>query len=572
MGKERSSLSELTIRGIGVIESAELEFKPGLTVLTGETGAGKTMVLTALNLILGSKSDADFVRKGSDRLVVSGKFKVGANVADSIEQSGGIVEDGEVIISRVVTSEGKSKITLGGVSSTATQVSELSQLLIEIHAQSSSARLAKSSVQRELLDSYGGYETEISAYESVFHSYQELGKRIKELRKQLSERDSEIDRLNEFISDFSKVTPEANELEMIDNEISRLGSVEALNTGLSIALSALLEDENSAANAIQSARKAIDGLKGKDSDLDILIEQYGDLVYNFGEISSAISRYLSKLESDPQRFEYLQSRKSDLNSLLKRHGKGSEREVAYQNLLIEGANAKQRLQDLSGGDARLVELEKEALSLFTKLSDCAKVLTQARTKSSKEISKAITAEVVGLAMANAQVQVEITSGDYADIRSYSNVGVDEVSFLFTSHKDGNLLPISKAASGGELSRVMLALEVVLAKNSPVGTYIFDEVDAGVGGKAAVEVGRRLAALAKSSQVIVVTHLAQVAAWADNHLVVSKSENGSVTQSNVSEVTGEARKQEVARLLSGQDKSLTAQEHAAELLAMVQDSR
>ena len=572
MGKERSSLSELTIRGIGVIESAELEFKPGLTVLTGETGAGKTMVLTALNLILGSKSDADFVRKGSDRLVVSGKFKVGANVADSIEQSGGIVEDGEVIISRVVTSEGKSKITLGGVSSTATQVSELSQLLIEIHAQSSSARLAKSSVQRELLDSYGGYETEISAYETVFHSYQELGKRIKELRKQLSERDSELDRLKEFISDFSKLTPEANELEMIDNEISRLGSVEALNTGLSIALSALLEDENSAANAIQSARKAIDGLKGKDSDLDILIEQYGDLVYNFGEISSAISRYLSKLEADPQRFEYLQSRKSDLNSLLKRYGKGSEREVSYQNLLIEGADAKQRLQDLSGGDARLVELEKEALSLFTKLSDCAKVLTQARTKSSKEISKAITAEVVGLAMANAQVQVEITSGDYADIRSYSNVGVDEVSFLFTSHKDGNLLPISKAASGGELSRVMLALEVVLAKNSPVGTYIFDEVDAGVGGKAAVEVGRRLAALAKSSQVIVVTHLAQVAAWADNHLVVSKSENGSVTQSNVSEVTGEARKQEVARLLSGQDKSLTAQEHAAELLAMVQDSR
>ena len=572
MGKERSSLSELTIRGIGVIESAELEFKPGLTVLTGETGAGKTMVLTALNLILGSKSDADFVRKGSDRLVVSGKFKVGANLADSIEQSGGIVEDGEVIISRVVTSEGKSKITLGGVSSTATQVSELSQLLIEIHAQSSSARLAKSSVQRELLDSYGGYETEISAYETVFHSYQELGKRIKELRKQLSERDSEIDRLKEFISDFSKLTPEANELEMIDNEISRLGSVEALNTGLSIALSALLEDENSAANAIQSARKAIDGLKGKDSDLDILIEQYGDLVYNFGEISSAFSRYLSKLEADPQRFEYLQSRKSDLNSLLKRYGKGSEREVSYQNLLIEGADAKQRLQDLSGGDARLVELEKEALSLFTKLSDCAKVLTQARTKSSKEISKAITAEVVGLAMANAQVQVEITSGDYADIRSYSNVGVDEVSFLFTSHKDGNLLPISKAASGGELSRVMLALEVVLAKNSPVGTYIFDEVDAGVGGKAAVEVGRRLAALAKSSQVIVVTHLAQVAAWADNHLVVSKSEYGSVTQSNVSEVTGEARKQEVARLLSGQDKSLTAQEHAAELLAMVQDSR
>jgi len=569
VGNERSSLTELSIRSIGVIDSAELELKPGLTVLTGETGAGKTMVLTALNLILGAKSDSDFVRKGSERLVASGKFKISKKLALEIEESGGVVEDGEVVISRTVTSEGKSKISLGGVPSTLTQVLELSQSLIEIHAQSSSARLSKSSIQRDLLDSYGDYGNELKVYSQAFEKFQDLSKRVLALRKQMGERDSEIVRLEAFIAEFEKVSPQPDELSSVENEISRLGSVEALNSGLSLAISALLDDENSAANGIQSARKALDGLKGKDSDLDALIDQYADLVFNFSDISNGLSRYLSKLEADPKRFDFLQARKADLNLLLKRFGRGSEKEESYRNLLKDGDEAKEKLRDLSGGDARLLELESEAEVAFGEMRNAGVLLTKQRIKFAKELSKEISEELHSLAMASARVEVEVKTANENDVKGFSPFGLDEIQFLFTSHKDGNLLPLSKAASGGELSRVMLALEVVLAKNSPVGTYIFDEVDAGVGGKAAIEVGRRLAKLAKSSQVIVVTHLAQVAAWADQHLVVSKSESGSVTQSNVTEVKAADRTREIARLLSGQDQSASAQEHAAELLALVQ---
>lgn len=571
MASERSSLTELSIRAIGVIDSAELEFKPGLTVLTGETGAGKTMVLTALNLILGAKSDSDFVRSGSDRLVASGKFRVSKAIQKEIEELGGEVEDGEVFITRTVNIEGKSKITLGGVPSTASQVSEIAQSLIEIHAQSSSARLGKSVVQRELLDSFGSYEKELSAYGESYSEYLEISKRVVDLRKQLSERESEIARIQAFLSDFEKVGPQSGELVSVENEISRLGSVEALNSGLSLALSALLEEESAAANGIQSAKKALESLRGKDSDLDGIIEDFLDLVISFTEISSALSRYLSKLEADPKRFDHLQARKADLALLLKRYGVGSEKEQSFENLVLEGNIAAEKLKDLAGGDSRLAELEKERGSKFVNLQGAAKVLSEKRRAAALQISEAITKELGALAMPSAKVIVEVSSSDPAVEKNYSSHGLDEVTFQFTSHADGKMLPLSKAASGGELSRVMLALEVVLAKNSPVGTYIFDEVDAGVGGKAAVEVGRRLAKLAKDSQVIVVTHLAQVAAWADNHLVVSKSETGSVTQSNVKEISGIERKVEIARLLSGQDQSASAQEHAAELLALVQES-
>ena len=281
-----------------------------------------------------------------------------------------------------------------------------------------------------------------------------------------------------------------------------------------------------------------------------------------------MERYLSGLEADPARFDFLQLRKSELLGLVKKYGIGSDRETAYDNLLIESAEAGSRLADLQGGDLRLQELKQESKAKFAEMASAAKKLSESRISWAAKLSRAITDELSLLAMPNAKLVVSVVGNDPDDSKSYSSAGIDEVSFLFTSHNDGKLLQISKAASGGELSRVMLAVEVVLAKNSPVGTYIFDEVDAGVGGKAAVEVGKRLSMLAKNSQVIVVTHLAQVASWADNHLVVTKSENGSVTQSNIVEVTGSERRKEIARLLSGQDESVSAQEHAGELLDMV----
>ena len=564
----KSSLRELTIRNLGVIDTAEIEFKSGLTVLTGETGAGKTMVLTALNLILGGKSDSDFVRSGEERLAVSGKFQIGSAIAVKVEDAGGYVEDSEVIINRYVTNQGKSKISLGGAVISVSQVSDIAEGLIEIHAQSSSARLSKSSIHLELLDAFSNHGNLISDYSNTYEEYLQLRKRINELEKQLSIREVEIAKLESFVKDFEGIKPRSGEISDLDNEINKLGAVEELNSGIVQGLGILNTEENSALVALGISKKILENLKGKDSELDALIEDQSESIYELLENTSKLERYLSRLEADPARFNFLQTRKSELLGLVKKHGKGTDRDLAYENLLSEGSEASARLADLQGGDLRLEELQNESIKLFADLKRAALALSKSRVDVAKKLSEEITNELALLAMPNAKLVVEVLENDAGQPKNYFTSGVNEVSFLFSSHRDGKLLPIAKSASGGELSRVMLAIEVVLAKNSPVGTYIFDEVDAGVGGKAAVEVGKRLALLAKNSQVIVVTHLAQVASWADNHLVVTKSENGSVTQSNIIEVTGTERRKEIARLLSGQDESVSAQEHAGELLDLV----
>jgi len=564
----KSSLRELTIRNLGVIDTAEIEFKSGLTVLTGETGAGKTMVLTALNLILGGKSDSDFVRSGQDRLVVSGKFEIGSEIAALVEDAGGYVEDSEVLINRYVTNQGKSKISLGGAVSSASQVSDIAEGLIEIHAQSSSARLSKPAIQLELLDAFSNHGDLISDYTNRYDQFVQLRRRINELEKQLSVREIEIAKLEGIVRDFERIKPLPGEISDLDNEINKLGAVEELNTGISESLGILSTEENSALVALGISKKILESLKGKDSELDALIEDQSETIFELLEINSKLERYLSQLEADPTRFDFLQNRKSELLGLVKKYGKGTDRDQAYENLLDEVGEASARLGDLQGGDLRLEELQKESAKLFGELRSSAGKLSKSRIEFAKKLSESITKELGLLAMPNAKLVVEVSENQSDDPKSYSAFGLNEVSFLFSSHRDGKLLSIAKGASGGELSRVMLAVEVVLAKNSPVGTYIFDEVDAGVGGKAAVEVGKRLALLAKNSQVIVVTHLAQVASWADNHLVVTKSETGSVTQSNIIEVIGNERRKEIARLLSGQDESISAQEHAGELLDLV----
>ena len=564
----KTSLRELTIRNLGVIDTAEIEFKSGLTVITGETGAGKTMVLTALNLILGGKSDSDFVRSGQERLVVSGKFEIGDAISAVVEDAGGFVEENEVIINRSVTNQGKSKISLGGAVSSAAQVSEIAEDLIEIHAQASSARLSKSAVQLDLLDAFAGHEQLLTEYSENYEKHILLRKRIVELEKQLSIREVEIAKLEGIVKDFERIRPLPGEIATLDNEINKLGAVEELNSGIIEGLGTLNSEENSAMVALGISKKILDNLRGKDSVLDALIEDHSESIYELIEVTGKLERYLSQLEADPTRFDFLQNRKSELLGLVKKYGKGTDREIAYENLLSEGADASSRLADLQGGDLRLEELQVESAKLFAELKSTAKKLSKSRIEWASKLSADITKELALLAMPNAKLLVDVSENDMDNAKDYSATGVNEVSFLFTSHNDGKLLSIAKGASGGELSRVMLAVEVVLAKNSAVGTYIFDEVDAGVGGKAAVEVGKRLALLAKNSQVIVVTHLAQVASWADNHLVVTKSETGSVTQSNIIEVTGSERRREIARLLSGQDESISAQEHAGELLDMV----
>jgi len=565
----KSFLEEISIKSLGVIESTNIEFKPGLTVLTGETGAGKTMVLTALGLVLGGKSDAELVRTGQERAVITGRFSIPNSLQSQILENGGEIEDDSVVITRTINSQGKSRVLIGNTVSSASAITAFAASLVEIHAQSSSSKLLKPAVSRELLDRFGGID--ITAYQEVHQQYGELSRKIFELKSQLNQRDKEITLLEEFAAEYSKLSPKSGELEQIENELAKLGSVEQLNQAVTSALNLFESDEISAVNLLQQIRKSIDSVAGKDIELDKIAERFTESLLNLQDIGSDLNSYLISLEADPARFAFLQERKSALNSLLKKFGKGSDRQIAFEQLIEEGSLVKERLSDLAGGSERLLELEQESDQLFSRLQKLAVELSKNRQQVSSLLSDKVTQEVRNLSMPNASfvIKQDVLPGDKPD--QYSQFGLDEISILFSAHAGASAMPLSKVASGGELSRVMLALEVVIAEAEPIGTYIFDEVDAGVGGKAAVEVGRRLAKLSKSSQVIVVTHLPQVAVWADNHLVVKKSESGSITQSDVTEVSEEERKIEIARMLSGQEDSQTAKEHASELLTIVRQS-
>ena len=567
--KEFNQLEEISIRSLGVIDSSNIEFKSGLTVLTGETGAGKTMVLTALGLVLGEKSDSDLVRVGAERATITGKFKVTSEIASLIEENGGELEDKSAVITRTVSAQGKSRVLIGGALTSTNFVSDLSDKLVEIHQQSSSQRLTKPNTVRELVDAFGRINT--ISYEEAFNQYRDLRSRIKELRSQMARKDIEIADLTEFSKSFSVVKPKYGELESIENSITKLGSVEEINQALTSALNNLENEDISALNLLQHARRDLDQVKGKDDELERLIETFSEKLLDIQDLTSELTSYLTSLEADPNQFAALQERKSAINLLLKKYGKGSDRDEAFKQLLVDGENASQRLKDLSGGEDRLTEMEAEAKQLFIAMAAAAIELSKSRVKSAEKLSELVTKEVRALSMPNAFLQIQVNSKDSSIEASFQSFGLDEIEILFCSHQGGKALPLNKVASGGELSRVMLALEVVIADSQNIGTYIFDEVDAGVGGKAAIEIGRRLATLSKKAQVIVITHLPQVAVWADQHLVVKKNEGGSVTQSDVLEVSADERKIEIARMLSGQEGSETAQQHAAELLLVVRES-
>ena len=569
--KGHSKLLSIQIKNLGVIESATINLVDGLNVLTGETGAGKTMVLTALQLILGGKADAKLVRNGSDRLLVAAEFEVNRKFSEIVEELGGSVEDNILIITRTVTSDGKSKASLGGAPVPAATLASIGEELIEIHAQSSSLRLAKESVQRELIDLYAGNEEILNEYQNQLLKFKEAKNRLVELEKALKNRDSEISRLKEIADISKKFELSENIYDEISNEISKLEAVEDLNRSVVIALEILNGEDSNLTSGLQSSLKSLQIGANLDKELSTIASEFKDGLRTIQNVISDLERYKETLNADPARFDYLQSRKAELNGLVKRFGKNEEKNESINSLVMEAKSAKAQIEDLSGGEERLGELAKELKKEKELLFKFAQELSESRKKAAKKASEDITREFSDLALTGSMLEISVEVPENLEESKLGNFGVDTVQFNFASHKSAKLSPLSKSASGGELSRVMLAIEVVLSQISQIGTFIFDEVDSGVGGKAAIEVGRKLATVANSSQVVVVTHLPQVAVWAKNHLVVEKSDNGDVVESSVFPVTGEERAIEIARLLSGQESSETAREHARELLEMVGNS-
>ena len=568
---DRTFLEEISIRSIGVIEHSTLEISPGLTVLTGETGAGKTMILTALNLILGGKSDSSLVRKGSERLVASGSFSVPKSLQDSFEEHGLQVEEGQLILTRTVNADGKSKATSNAISVPSSALAAASENLVEVHAQAANLNMTKAAKQRDLLDRFGGKELHnaLVNYQNELANYHELKSRISAMKKSIDSRDAQLSELREFAAVMGKLKLERGELQEIITEIGRLSSVEDLRLAAQSASSVIEEEESGSLTTLGITRKSLDSVRAKDPQIEELYQRVSEAFFLVDDAKGVLASYLANLEADPARLDYLNARKAEINALIKKHGGSQSADDELIALIERFESSKNAIADLEGGDERLKELESELIGIKKKLVAAAKSLTSIRSENAGKLSKEVTKEIQQLSMPHTSFHCQVQSADYNALKEsdFTALGCDEIAMLIQGHKDGPLVPLAKGASGGEMSRVMLALEVVLAATHPVGTYVFDEVDAGVGGKAAIEVGRRLHALSQHAQVIVVTHLPQVAAWADSHFVVTKNSDGSVTESNVRKVVKEDRVEEIARMLAGMESSTSAREHATELLEL-----
>ena len=567
----RSRLNELTIRNLGVIEEAAIEFAPGLNVLTGETGAGKTMVVTALSLIAGGKTDSDLIRLGCERLSVAGTFSLPerptTNLESLLSEHDPEIEDNSIILTRTITREGKSKASLSGAPTTSSTLATFANELIEIHGQHGALALTKGSRQRDLLDNFSGDRAldAISKYQVAYENFREIRRRLFDLNKSESSRFSKIQELEQLLKDDAKLQPKIGEFEDLERKIALSENVEELRINLGEVVSTLSAEEIGALVLIDRARKALNALSAKDERFLEQSKRADNAFFDLSDLANESATLLESFGEDLAPLDDLLTRKAALRNFAKKYGGDGDLAEQLTRALERAKAAKNEIADLSGGEERVAALKSELNDARKELLKAAKFLSDVRVEAAVRLTTAVNKEIAELAMPNARFACEVSAQDNPKDEDFDATGINEISMKFSAHQNGELLPISKAASGGELSRLMLAIEVVAAGNSPLGTYLFDEVDSGIGGKAALEVGKRLKKLALDSQVIVVTHLPQVAIWADRHLIVNKDSSGSISESSISIATGLARESEIARMLSGVSDSEHAQEHARELL-------
>ncbi|SDN64827.1 DNA repair protein RecN [Streptomyces wuyuanensis] len=566
----------MRIRSLGVIDDAVVELSPGFTAVTGETGAGKTMVVTSLGLLLGGRADPALVRIGAKSAVVEGRVTVpaGAPVAVRAEEAGAELDDGALLISRTISAEGRSRAHLGGRSVPVGMLTELADELVAVHGQTDQQGLLKAARQRQALDRYAGDAVAgpHAKYAAAYRRLKAVSAELATLTTRARERAQEADLLRFGLNEVAAVEPRAGEDAELAAEAERLGHAEALASAAAVAHAALAgnpEDPEGvdATTLVAGAGRALDAVRAHDPALAALADRMGEISILLADVAGELAGYADNLDADPLRLAAVEERRAALGALTRKYGEDVNAVLAWAE---EGAG---RLTELEGDDDRIDELTAERDALRAELSGLAQALTDARTGAAARFAEAVTAELAHLAMPHARVTIDIRQTDDPEgvevngrTVACTSSGADEVELLLAPHPDAQPRPIAKGASGGELSRVMLAVEVVFAGTDPVPTYLFDEVDAGVGGKAAVEIGRRLAKLAKTAQVVVVTHLPQVAAFADRQLLVEKTNDGSVTRSGVTVLEGEDRVRELSRMLAGQEDSETARAHAEELLA------
>ena len=568
-------IEEISIRGLGVIGDARLPLGPGFTALTGETGAGKTMVVTALGLLLGGRADTSVVRSGANAAVVEGQWLVNdtSPVADRVREAGGDLDElpgndhrAGLLLSRSVSTEGRSRAVVGGRAAPVGVLAELGQQLVVVHGQSDQVRLRSATAQREALDRFAGGDlaTVLGNYQHTFRRWQANQSELDGLLAERDRRALEASELRIAMSEIEAAAPQPDEDIELAERANRLTNLEDLRLAASHAQELVssqgTEEVPDVLSLLDTARRQLERASTHDVTLAPIAEALAAAEFAVTDISAQLSSYLSALETDDGReLEAVQDRRAELAVLTRKYGPTIADTIEFLELgsgrLLELDNDSDRIDELG----RDVEADRE---LVVELADS---VSEIRREAAVRLGDAVTAELAALAMSGSRLVADVQ-----DRPELSASGKDQVTLLLQSHAEGEPRPLSRGASGGELSRVMLAIEVVIAGNDPVPTFIFDEVDAGVGGASAIEVGRRLAELAKTAQVIVVTHLAQVAAFSTNHLRVVKDSDGAVTASSVQQLEGEERIAEMARLLSGLPDSESGLTHARELIDMASE--
>jgi DNA repair protein RecN (Recombination protein N) len=582
-------LSEIRIESLGAIGSAVAEFDRGLTVLTGETGTGKTMVVTGLHLLEGARADPTRVRSGAERAVVEGRFTTadldGAAVSEVTEilASCGAErdDDGSVIASRSVAGDGRSRAYLGGRSVPAKSLSAFTTGLLTLHGQNDQLRLMRPDEQRAALDRYAGSGPKLEKFRKLRNDWLQARRDLFDRTDRARELAQQADQLKFAIAEIASVDPLSGEDDAIVADIRRLSELDALRDAAQTARAALSgtpgeagDSDGAAIDRVAQARTALEG--GRDSALVALADQLSTALTLIADVASELASYLEELPTDASALETKLARQAQLRTLTRKYA------ADIDGVLAWAEQARGRLTQLDVSEEALTTLARTVDELAAKAAGAAADLTKTRTKAAKELSKAVTAELSGLAMGDAVFTIAVQPMSARPDDSAPLVvppggtvhagssGTDVVEFGFAAHQSGAVLPVGKSASGGELSRLMLALEVVLAASAEGTTMVFDEVDAGVGGRAAVQIGRRLARLAGTHQVIVVTHLPQVAAYADVHLVVEPG--GHAGTSVVRRLDDDGRVGELARMLAGLGESDAARAHARELLTTAEAER
>jgi len=576
-------LEEVRITGLGVIDEAVLELSPGFNVVTGETGAGKTMVVSGLGLLFGGRADPARIRPGADRAVVEGRLRVAPDgpIARQVSESGGDLDDdgGTLILVRSVSAEGRSRATAGGRSVPVSLLTYLADDLVAVHGQADQQQLLRPGRQREALDRFSGPEFAelLASYQRAYHRHAQVRAELDELTTSVANRAREAEDLRRGLAEVERVQPtEGEDIELMAED-ERLSNADALHAAAASAHEALVGDPDSGGfetadvtSLLAAARSALESAAHHDPQLAALGSRVSEAAYLLADVAADLASYVQTVEADPARLAAVQDRRAELTRLIRAYGAGSGGGPSAGDLagvLAWAKGAGTRLAELDADDDTISALTAQEAELAAAVAELAVRLTAARTRTAARFAEQVTVELTALAMPHATITVAVTPA-----QGFGPHGADEVEIRLSAHPGAPALPLHKGASGGELSRIMLAIEVVFAGADPVPTFVFDEVDAGVGGKAAVEIGRRLARLARLAQVIVVTHLPQVAAFADTHLVVEKASDGSVVRSGISKLGEAGRVRELSRMLAGLEDSEHGRAHAGELLAAAAGER